>query len=125
MNAITQKVEEELLASRGRPLSFVESPAENETQKVLRMALELLGPNGENWAKGRGYDCDTLPEGSYCALTAMNADGRYSPAFCSARDLLERILGEQVYVWNDRPERTFLEVRAMFERAIELAATQE
>lgn len=120
---ITQIEIEELVTSQGRsPECFV--PQElNETQRVLKRALELLGPNGENWVRRCG-DCDT----TFCTLNALGvagADHIHYPDHPAARALASAH-GDfsRIAPWNDDPDRTFADVKALYEKAIALAATQ-
>lgn len=93
------------------------------TAEVLRRALALL-PN--TWV-------NTYPDedaGEHCAITAINEVARGGKR---AKQFLCEAIGEQAdsrYVaaldvviaeWNDAPERTWPEVKAAFEKAIELA----
>lgn len=110
----------------------------------LQAALDKLGPNGETWAKGRpiqeaSFDAvgGTVPDGFLCAMTACGeATGvvlglglTNVDLFKSMRSVLEAQLPEKfvrsfggVVPFNDAPETTFADVKALFERAI--AATE-
>lgn len=115
-----------------KPL-IVETPVPmNETQRVLKEALRLLGPNGENWQKNDRGD----GAGPYCALGAIGAVAlrhtRFDSWMChhpavqalyvaAERTLPERSGGAAVAHVNNEAA-SFSEVRAMFELAITLAA---
>lgn len=82
-----------------------------EIAEKLQKALELLGPNGENWGK----EMEILEGNKECAVTAcrkagLNSAWRYLDPFTGAT---------WVSSWNDAPERTFSEVREVFQKAIE------
>ena len=88
------------------------------TAERLRKALALFGPNGEKWV-------NRLPgNNEYCSVTAC-AEADPTTSFLSATDLLCSVVGlgefEVLQRWNDAPERTWPEVKAAFEKAIELA----
>src|SRR5262245_42296575 len=84
---------------------------ETETQvtKDLRAALELLGPNGENW-------CQHAAKigGRFCMVGAMLE----VEAGEAATTALYRVMGGSVVDFNDAPGRDFSDVRSAFERAI-------
>jgi hypothetical protein len=94
------------------------------------LALEKLGPNGENWIQGTE---NVMRHGDkFCAWTAIY-NAHNPPVFSSlSQEEHSRYLGlfgfeshPALYRWNDAPERTFSEVKAAFERAIELAKAAE
>ena len=102
-----------------------------KSSEVLTKALELLGPNGELWCKSLpGVE---WPVAGNCASTACGmADTPEGYQSWKARTYLARAIGipalethSQIHGWNDAPERTFPEVRAAFEKAIELAKSEE
>lgn len=86
----------------------------SDTSKKLREALNLLGPNGENWGQLSSYD----GFGRRCMGGAIEAVGK--PDSSKLWDALLEFLpeGAALTSWNDRPERTFTEVREVFEKAI-------
>jgi hypothetical protein len=98
--------------------------------EVLRLALEKLGSNGEDWAqvKGGDYECD---DAGHCASTAINSvrglKTRLAIHYFTIAIGVDASDGElwPIYHWNDAPERTFPEVKAAFERAIALAKAAE
>lgn len=106
-----------------------DAPAENETQAVLRRALELLGPNGEHWFQGT-YCNDTRDK--FCILGVVRVAAGYSPLDNSSQmsrqldgvfDALIAAAGtNRPEQFNDTAE-CFAPVRAMLERAITLAAS--
>lgn len=100
---------------------------------VLRGALaELRRPlnaDGNGWAQGQFGSGDRCK----CAVGAINevmdedysarADARAREALCDAIGAVVGTYGPGATIinWNDTPGRTFSEVEAAFERAIELA----
>jgi hypothetical protein len=105
------------------------SEAGMKTSEVLRAALEKLGPNGENWAKGtflrtRWFG---LRQPSHCAIGAMIAVHKF---WWPAADTFRAALCEMGFhgtpaMFNDAPERTFSDVKAAFLKAISLAEADE
>lgn len=101
---------------------------ENETQRILRAALRRLGPNGEFWFQGNCSHGDNV-----CAVTALGIAitgevkcGRDSLGYCAGREspfyyYLATAAGGFVPNLNDAPTTTFADIRAMFEKAIQLA----
>lgn len=106
---------------------------------ILQRALELLGPNGENWTKGYfAYDeygmetmgyCDVAK--CWCAAGAIQRVINESDYDATYMGVLSRAIfgndwkpftGTCIGDWNDAPERTWPEVKAAFERAIALAS---
>jgi hypothetical protein len=94
----------------------------------LCAALAALGPNGEKWAQGDKNS--VLPAGFLCALTAC---GNVAPSFFSEspnsfykiRSALEAQLPKHksdtsIARFNDDPETTFADIKALFERAIKV-----
>lgn len=96
--------------------------------EVLRRALELMGPEGENWQQlglGVKYHFE-----KHCMMIAIN---RAQPEeggvlFGSALPFAHK-LGFSSYTeattWNDAPGRTFAEVRELFEKQIAFAEVLE
>jgi hypothetical protein len=146
----------------GGSTAFVAPQVENATQRVLRRALELLGPNGEHWMKGDYRQFlgryikrpplealyvvpDDLSASDYCVT--YEVENRY--AYCSLGAVREVIGHSEFFraspnvgwcdslraaalergfptAWHLNDEATyFSEVRAMFERAIVLAGTDQ
>jgi hypothetical protein len=101
--------------------------------EVLRLALEKLGPNGENWIKGALYtaadgfvDCDVTEAANFCSLGAIEAASGTTDIRKAEKYLSSAIHGwSWVDNWNDAEERTFPEVKAAFEKAISLAKEDE
>jgi hypothetical protein len=118
--------------------------------EALMKALELLGPNGENWTKGdiardaSGEVTQTTDEAvCYCGLGALLlvTQGHIKRFMhdSSAENVanwrkLTRHLSKQipdgsddfVYAeWQDDPARTFPEVREVFQKAIAEATALE
>ncbi len=102
----------------------------NETQRVLAEALKRLGPNGENWHQG-SY-CNGAGD-RLCALGAVRAAQGLPADEDSVSEIHKapyNFLGQAAsalggpgtaWMFNDSAE-SFSEVRAMFEKAIELSA---
>lgn len=89
--------------------------------------MELLGPNGENWVKGSLFgenistQCCLIGSG----LLAMNKMGLVDRSTI-ATFVWDKIMTEiraqeffKVDQWNDAPERTFADVRALLEKVYE------
>lgn len=114
-------------------------PVGNETQRVLREALMRLGPNGEKWCRNWLVDGD----GNSCARGALhvaisgNAEIRTyeHPAYLSLKKVAYSLRPDLGFSDNplnggtqntvglfNRAAKDFSEVRAMFLKAIELAA---
>ena len=95
----------------------IEVPMLNDVQRKLRAALARLD-GGRAWTKD-GPDSE---KGTYCTITATR---NYSDI--GVTSALKRALGtryiDDVFNWNDAPERTFADVEALYHRAITLAAT--
>lgn len=93
-----------------------------QVREVLQKALEAFGPNGENWAKGmealdRPKCCVTL------AFSGVRGDTSEALNFflkCSGFGEGYRSI-QTAELWNDIPERTWPEVKELFEKAIESA----
>lgn len=119
-------------------------PNTRTAKDVLKRALNLLGPEGENWAK-REYAYNTNNEGThaedpdaqaFCALGAIDAavsrmginpENQRTLRY-RAKDFLSKVINQDnpeqrltVPHWNDRPLTLFPTIRQAFERAIELA----
>lgn len=106
---------------------------ENETQRVLRSALERLGPNGEFWGQGSAFGRD---KDKHCVISALHGErlSCYSAVEASPEGKALIAAGgflstgnyrsiDGVWMFNDNPTRTFPEIRALYHRAITLAAT--
>lgn len=106
-----------------------QSVPENETQRILRLALERLGPNGENWGY---YNSDPNNGKKVCVLGALDAVATFKQRNQIVLDIINPIIGPQATVpgcenvwpmlWND--QQSFSDIRNMFERAITLAGQQ-
>ena len=101
---------------------MAESSSKLTSVEVLEKALELLGPNGENWVN-EAPDWD-----KHCCVTAIDTVGD-NRSQEKAKSFLRRVINSNVCSlisrWNDAPERTFPEVRAAFLKAIELAKAEQ
>lgn len=92
----------------------------------LQKALELLGPNGENWCKGdEDHNISQFP-GKFCAMTSLGAACGAKHAFYEARSILYQVCpidaeSGQVVSYNDFPETTFADIKSLFEKAIAAA----
>lgn len=105
---------------------------ENETQRVLRKALELLGPNGERWHQGSCHTdgCEQMCAG-WAVRAVLGVDWRETNRMAWVAHeshpsllALDRACPQygSYITFNDKAA-SFSEVRAMFERAITLAAS--
>ena len=90
--------------------------------EVLRVLVEadrvrLSGPE-KWWQKG-----NPKQHSGYCAITAVNVSDEH-PVW----DVLLPLIGKrrilEIADWNDAPERTFSDVKALFARAISERAKQ-
>jgi len=111
--------------------------------EVLRRALEILGPNGERWVKGRWREVKTVciegiarrttcfcAEGAIAAANrpiledpdAHQADYRTDhpdgPIETAAVGVLRQVLGRDVPGYNDHHQREWLQLKEKFEAAI-------
>lgn len=97
--------------------------------ELLRRALELLGPNGERWTKGRykvvpGAE-EEYPDGAYCSSGAIEEINTINQD--KAKQYLREAIWASIYTtdgiinFNDAKIRKFPEVKATFEAAIALA----
>jgi hypothetical protein len=101
--------------------------------EILRVGLERFGAGGERWS---GYKSN--PEHQhYCTATSVSDVDNGTSEF-AALDFLCVAIGldsrasssepcglKDIWGWNDKPERTFPEVKAKFLRAIALAEQAE
>lgn len=109
----------------------LETRVENEVQQTLRKALALLGPHGERWCKW------VQEEGkNHCAVGAVSIAMTGEPYKVTVEssapmNMLAAAVAEKSKIFGKTPGQTvaaynntkrFPAVRAMFERAIELAA---
>jgi hypothetical protein len=97
--------------------------------EVLRKALELLGPRGENWRQGLWNIYAHGSDKKHCAWYAIAQviHGDFPVPYGESEEWA-RLLGlpdsGRLFAWNDAPERTFAEVKALFEKAISKAEAQ-
>jgi hypothetical protein len=96
----------------------------------LERALATFGPNGEHWTKGNGTLSPQRP--FYCTLSAIaklylhKDKDEYVVARIKARKYLGSALGNpKLADWNDNPNTTWNDVKALFEKAISLAKQNE
>jgi hypothetical protein len=97
------------------------------TRYAADVMLELLGPNGEHWtqgefardARGRLVSIESTYAVSWCvkgaALRILDPDR--ARQFC---DSASRSLDRALENWNDDPQRTFAEVKALIESCVEI-----
>jgi hypothetical protein len=102
----------------------------NEVQTTLKKALELLGPNGENWIKGRAWEYRKDNSKAYCSDGALNEAARNTDQYFKAAHALEKAMPthpQQVnYVFlNDKADTEFSQIKRLFETAIEKAAEEQ
>lgn len=87
--------------------------------EVLRKALELMGPEGENW----GRQVRFVPVHKLCPFLALESIQQMSTGYWA------RALGFDVslnlFTWNDTPGRTFTDVKELFEKQIAFAEVLE
>lgn len=97
--------------------------ANDNLVNILKQALAAFGPNGENWTQGkeayrRPKCCVTL------SFTADNQNALEESEIDEGCAALAEVLGispDDLEPWNDAPKRTWLEVKSLFEKAIESA----
>lgn len=102
--------------------------AQNQPKTVselLANALVLLGPNGENWCKGR-FNNET--DDKFCMLGALGkaGHGHVVPAThleFTAATLISTYVGP-VPIFNDRSTTTFKDVKNVMCKAIKAALDQ-
>lgn len=90
-----------------------------KSKTVLKRALKLFGPNGERWGK-RYYKSND----KFCSLGAIRetiSSAQFFILYTPVKSLLQDVVGGNVIAWNDNPIRKWPEVKAAFEKAIELA----
>lgn len=83
-------------------------------KEQLKAALELFGPNGENWVK-RDFS-----ETRHCIILACQV--KNAPTYILRTQLDNMGRGRSLTGYNDDPTTTFEDVRNLFERAIEAAS---
>lgn len=95
--------------------------------EVLRKALELMGPEGENWQQ---LGTATSVYHKHCMMIAINRVQEHNDKkmFCSALPFVAA-LGFSSYNeatnFNDAPGRTFAQVKELFEKQIAFAEVLE
>lgn len=66
-------------------------------QETIDGALELLGPNGENWLQGQLRGFTPNPNGgvtfAFCVVGALEAAAPDYESYAGARDALKQTLG--------------------------------
>jgi hypothetical protein len=102
--------------------------------EILKKALELLGEDGENWCQDVGaVDRDGLQvlvndrsAVKFCGYGACQKVDDGLPSLEAAYYLRKVVTPMGLYAdWQDKPNRTFPEVKAKFLLAIELAEAEE
>lgn len=96
----------------GSPENFVPFMPHGEAtpasvQQTINGALELLGPNGENWLQGqlRGFQSNQAGgfTGTFCVIGALEAAAPDYESYVAARDAVKQTLGSgNVDRWNNR-----------------------
>lgn len=91
----------------------------SSVQETIQGALDLLGPNGEDWLQGqlRGFKPD--PDGgvsfAFCVVGALEAAAPDYESYAAARDALKETLGSgNIDRFNNRS--TWPEVQGALER---------
>lgn len=82
----------------------------------LRQALELFGPNGDQWVNH-----SPITPHTYCMVEAVfHVVNGQSGSFVDCLHEIEQVLPHRPLVqhWNDMPGRKFSEVRDVFMKAI-------
>lgn len=93
-------------------------------KQTLQAALEAFGPNGENWTQGE----DVFNEPKCCIGTSFARLPKYpkeallDKCWKALRDASHRTNDISLITWNDEAGRTWPEVKALFEKAIEVSA---
>lgn len=62
-------------------------------QLTIDGALELLGPNGENWIQGQLTRFEGIGQFSYCVVGALEHAAPDYESYAAARDALKETLG--------------------------------
>ena len=80
-------------------------------QATIDGALELLGPNGENWLQGQLRGFQANPAGgvtfAFCVVGALEAAAPDYESYAGARDALKATLGSgNIDTWNNRSSWT-------------------
>lgn len=104
----------------------------------LRKSLAVFGEEGERWGKGwfaydsfgNRVDPDSPNAAQWCIAGSLNhICGKFSDTWnLAARYLADaaKFPNGQVFTdWNDAPERKFSDIKAVYEKAIELAEKEE
>lgn len=78
-------------------------------QDTIQGALELLGPNGENWIQGQLRGFEPNPAGgvtfAFCVVGALEAAAPNYESYAGARDALKATLGSgNIDRWNNRSD---------------------
>jgi hypothetical protein len=106
-----------------------------ETLDVLKAARALLGEGPHRWtqdayarnSKGESWSTSGPDAARFCVAGAclrfLPEDADAQTVLCSLREQLPVTYRRfAVSFWNDRPERTYEEVLALFDKAIEAAS---
>lgn len=91
--------------------------------RVLRRARPLIAAGWTQYAFAKDDVGATVNSSSpnavcWCSLGAINASIEMTGEYDAAKNVLSRVAGENIGVWNDAPGRTQAEVLALFDRAI-------
>lgn len=84
-------------------------------KRSLIQALDLLGPNGENWIKGKYTDHN----GHFCGLGALRETKYPQDRFTDLAEFTPHNV--PFWCWQDSPTTNWPEVKALFEKAIAAA----
>ena len=94
------------------------------TEQVLTKALDVLGPKGERWCKGRYHtEYGHCMQGAVHRVIPSDYDLQ-TKCWAAMISVLPPTDGNPIAWFNDDPERTWPEVKAAFLKAIELARAE-
>lgn len=96
-------------------------------KEILQAALDYLGPNGEKWIKNPPQkDADGVEYGKpTCAALAIKTvwkaqnESRWDFRVLHSIRALNNAAGGSSAEFNDRPETTFEDIKALFKKAME------
>lgn len=115
-----------------QPYFPIINPLAPKPSVLLADALALFGPNGENWIKRKEkrtirpwWGLGLVKMFNFCAIGAIHEVNTNNESFAAAYLAIAvpggPIWGGSITGYNDRPERTFPEIKAWFNSAIAAA----